>query len=146
MIVSDENFSASEKKCPGLTICQLVDMAEKRCANTLALAVERPCPKNDGVAAAFPLDKWLQWNWAQYVADIKTTAKAFIAFGAEMHGAVTIFGFNAPEWHLSSLGIMMAGGKCAGVYPTDTVWIHDVANSHPVCLSSSLFEIFLCTN
>jgi long-subunit acyl-CoA synthetase (AMP-forming) len=35
-------------------------------------------------------------------------------------GTVTVFGFNAPEWHISAMGAIFAGGKPAGIYPTDT--------------------------
>jgi long-subunit acyl-CoA synthetase (AMP-forming) len=37
------------------------------------------------------------------------------------HDAVTIFGFNAPEWMMSEIAAIFAGGKAAGIYPTDTV-------------------------
>ncbi len=100
----------------------LLESTLKRCPNALALAVERPCPKNDGVAAAFPLEQWKRWTWAEYFADIKTAAKGFMALGMPQFGSVTVFGFNAPEWHISSLASMIAGGKVAGVYPTDTVY------------------------
>ncbi len=52
---------ASEKGCPPTTVIALLEAAEKRCPKSLALAVERPLPKNDGVAAALPLEKWTKY-------------------------------------------------------------------------------------
>ena len=33
---------------------------------------------------------------------------------------VVVFGFNHPRWHISALAAIVAGGKAAGIYPTDT--------------------------
>jgi len=121
---------ASEKGCPPTTLIAVMEAAEKRSGKELALAVERPCPANDGTAAPLPKDKWLQWTWSQYISDCKTAAKAFIAMGTPHFGAVTIFGFNAPEWHISAIGAMLLGGKCAGIYPTDTSEFCAFKNNH----------------
>merc|ERR1719162_1601898 len=43
-----------------------------------------------------------------------------MALGFQPHDSVNIWGFNAPEWVMSALAGSVAGGKAAGIYPTDT--------------------------
>ena len=40
--------------------------------------------------------------------------------GLQQHDAVNIWGFNSPEWVIGEMGAIFAGGKAAGIYPTDT--------------------------
>merc|ERR1712159_247699 len=40
--------------------------------------------------------------------------------GLSRHESVNIWGFNSPEWVIAANAAMWAGGKCAGLYPTDT--------------------------
>ncbi|CAD7958959.1 unnamed protein product [Amoebophrya sp. A25] len=113
---------ASEAQCPMQTVPQLLEQCVKICGNDLALSCERPCPKNDGQGAlALHPSLWKNWTWKQYAADIVTAAKGFVAFGTPRFGTITIFGFNAPEWLISSMAALQLGGKVAGIYPTDTV-------------------------
>ena len=46
-------------------------------------------------------------------------AKAFIDLGLEKYGSVCILGFNSPEWHISNLAAIFAGGFATGIYPTN---------------------------
>jgi len=48
--------------------------------------------------------------------DTRTVAKAFIKLGLEPHHSVGILGFNSPEWFLSDLGAVFAGGIATGIY------------------------------
>jgi len=43
-----------------------------------------------------------------------------MSLGLDKHQGVNIFGFNSPEWLLAEMGCIFAGGKAAGVYPSDT--------------------------
>ena len=43
-----------------------------------------------------------------------------MAVGMEQHSSANIFGFNSPEWFMAEMGAIIAGGKAAGIYPTDT--------------------------
>ena len=61
-------------------------------------------------------DEWVKWNYNEYLEDVVTTAKAFIALGLERHESVCIFGFNSPEWVFSSIGTIFAGGKVSKIY------------------------------
>ena len=48
--------------------------------------------------------KWVKWSYRDYLNDVRCAARAFVACGLEERGAVAIFGFNSPEWFISSLG------------------------------------------
>merc|ERR1719356_1683164 len=52
--------------------------------------------------------------------DVQSAAKAFIKLGLKPHDAVNIWGFNSPEWVIAAHAAVWAGGKTAGLYPTDT--------------------------
>jgi len=43
-----------------------------------------------------------------------------IALGHKRFEAVNIFGFNSPEWVMGTLACVFAGGRSAGIYPTDS--------------------------
>ena len=55
-------------------------------------------------------DKWISWTYAKYYNDIKTVSRAFIQLGLESRHSVAICGFNSPEWFLSEIGCIFAGG------------------------------------
>mmetsp|Transcript_3701 Transcript_3701/g.8926 ORF Transcript_3701/g.8926 Transcript_3701/m.8926 type:complete len:766 (-) Transcript_3701:113-2410(-) len=107
----------------------LVKAAEKK-GGKQALLVERPLPeigektvgdkKVREVPPAFPRDQWTAWTYEEYLADVRRTAKGFMVLGLQQYESVNVWGFNAPEWHMSCIGAMFGGGKCAGLYPTDT--------------------------
>ncbi len=54
--------------------------------------------------------KLVQWSYAEYLKDITSVAKAFIHLGLEIHNGVAIWGFNSPEWFISDLAAIFAGG------------------------------------
>ncbi len=56
--------------------------------------------------------------------EVRTAAKSFIRLGLEPHSAVAIFGFNAPEWAISAMGAVMAGGFSSGLYPTNSAEVN----------------------
>lgn len=88
-----------------------------------ALRVERPLPPlgADGTAPpSLPVDQWQTWNFGKYYEDVRTAARGFISLGLTQFGTVTVFGFNAPEWHISAMAAVFVGAKPAGIYPTDT--------------------------
>ena len=75
----------------------------KRNPKGLAMAVKRN-------------DEWVKWTYAEYLEDVKTVAKAFIKLGLKPYHSVNIMGFNAPEWHISAVAGVVAGGLTAGIY------------------------------
>ena len=49
-----------------------------------------------------------------------TSAKGMVKLGFQSFDSVNIWGFNSPEWAIAALSASFAGGKVAGLYPTDT--------------------------
>ncbi|XP_055353201.1 long-chain-fatty-acid--CoA ligase ACSBG2-like [Paramacrobiotus metropolitanus] len=81
---------------------------------------------------------WKTWTYQQYHNDVVAAAKAFIHLGLEPFHAVGIIGFNAPEWFISDMAAIYAGGLAVGIYTT---------NSAEACLwnaSDSRANIIVC--
>jgi long-chain-fatty-acid--CoA ligase ACSBG len=114
--------AASLMKVPSRTTIQLLEQAAANHPGDAAMKVERPLPAlvNNTAPPALPEDQWTSWTYSQYLDDVRSAAKAFIKLGMEPFDSVNIWGFNAPEWMISSYASQFAGGKCAGLYPTDT--------------------------
>ena len=83
----------------------LRNAAEKWPQNT-ALAVKR-----DG--------SWKKWTYKEYHEQSTIAATAFIELGLERFHGVCILGFNSPEWFISQMGAIMAGGLSVGIYTTN---------------------------
>ncbi len=52
----------------------------------------------------------VKWSYSEYLKDITSVAKAFIHLGLEHHNGVAIWGFNSPEWFISDVASIFAGG------------------------------------
>jgi hypothetical protein len=91
-----------------LTAIEVFKLAVKNQANSVAMKQERG---GDG--------KWVEWTWQQYYDQTMQCARAFIALGLEPAQSVNILGFNSPEWFISDMAAIAAGGKAAGIYPTN---------------------------
>lgn len=57
---------------------------------------------------------------SEYYERTITVAKAFLKLGLKRHQAVCILGFNSPEWFISELAGIFAGGVAAGIYTTNS--------------------------
>ena len=68
---------------PSTTITSLFENAVKTKGDKIALRTERPCPPLvDGVAGpVIPLQEWKSWTIAEYYAECRNAAKAFIGLG-----------------------------------------------------------------
>ena len=55
-------------------------------------------------------NEWIAWTYSDYYNDIKSVARAFIHIGLEPRHSVAISGFNSPEWFLSEIACIFAGG------------------------------------
>ena len=86
----------------------MLNQTVERCPNNIALAVKRN-------------DQWVKWTYAQYLEEVTTVAKAFIKLGLKPYHSVNILGFNAPEWHISAVATVIAGGLTAGIYTTNSI-------------------------
>eukprot|EP00095_Tigriopus_kingsejongensis_P011614 maker-scaffold638_size121162-snap-gene-0.27 protein:Tk11614 transcript:maker-scaffold638_size121162-snap-gene-0.27-mRNA-1 annotation:"long-chain-fatty-acid-- ligase acsbg2 isoform x1" len=88
----------------------------------------RKCAEEAGNRPALKFKKdgtWRTWSYTEYHAYIRCAARAMIKLGLEPCQAVSIFGFNSPEWFLSSLGAIFAGGFSCGLYPTNSVEMNE---------------------
>ena len=119
---------ASKEGCPARTIPQMMQLAVDKRPDSVALRYERvngaqpPLRMVDGapVAPSLPWDQWTPLTWSEYHKMVRQCAKSFMKCGVNQFDSVNIFGFNSPEWFIADLGIVFAGGKAAGIYPTDT--------------------------
>merc|ERR1712223_1333132 len=103
-------FSDKDPRCMAkpISVWTMLNQTVERCPNTIALAVKRN-------------DEWVRWTYAEYLEEVKTVAKAFIKLGLKPHHSVAIIGFNAPEWHISAVASVVAGGLTAGIYTTNSI-------------------------
>jgi len=83
---------------------------------------------------------WKGYTWRQYYASAEAFAKSLLSLGFAQHKAVSICAFNAPEWHMAHCGVILAGGKSAGIYSTNTPdacqYIADHSESEVVVVDS----------
>lgn len=63
--------------------------------------------------------KWTTWTWSEYRKQVDSFSKSLISIGFQKFDTVNIIGFNAPEWHFSNFGAMLAGGIAAGIYSSN---------------------------
>lgn len=113
----------TEAALPPQTVIAEFKLAVSLHGSKPALKVERPVPQMDAVGnapASLPDGEWRTWTWQEYYDDSFALAKSLLACGLQRFEGVVVFGFNSPEWHISQMGITMAGGLTAGIYPTDS--------------------------
>uniref|UniRef100_A0A8C2WCR6 long-chain-fatty-acid--CoA ligase n=1 Tax=Cyclopterus lumpus TaxID=8103 RepID=A0A8C2WCR6_CYCLU len=75
--------------------------------------------------------QWVTLTWRQYYEQCRAAAKSFLKLGLERYHGVGILGFNSPEWFISNIGCIFAGGLATGIYTTNSVEAcqHVAANS-----------------
>jgi len=95
------------KSAPPISVPSLLKKCADRAPNKLAMRVKRN-------------GDWVRWTYKEYLNDVRTAAKGFIALGLERYHSVCILGFNSPEWFISDLASIFAGGFAAGIYTTNT--------------------------
>jgi len=61
-----------------------------------------------------------KYTWKQYYDLVVQVASAFQGMGLRPMDAVNIKGVNSPEWLITFLGCIAAGGLPVGLYPTDS--------------------------
>ncbi|XP_058394027.1 long-chain-fatty-acid--CoA ligase ACSBG2 isoform X1 [Diceros bicornis minor] len=65
-------------------------------------------------------EEWKILNFNQYYEACRKAARALIKLGLERFHGVGILGFNSAEWFIASLGAILAGGLCVGIYATNS--------------------------
>ncbi|KAM5291471.1 long-chain-fatty-acid--CoA ligase ACSBG1 isoform 6-T8 [Glossophaga mutica] len=63
---------------------------------------------------------WEHITYSQYYLLARKAAKGFLKLGLERAHSVAILGFNSPEWFLSAVGTVFAGGIVTGIYTTSS--------------------------
>jgi long-chain acyl-CoA synthetase len=89
----------------GLTICRLFQDAVEEFADTEALKAK------DG-------DGWSSQTWRDYGDRVADFAKGLIALGLRPGEFVNLIGSNLPEYSISDLGVLHAGGVPVSLYNT----------------------------
>ncbi|XP_044764760.1 very long-chain-fatty-acid--CoA ligase bubblegum [Coccinella septempunctata] len=64
--------------------------------------------------------KPVEVTYKEYLQKIRDCAKAFIHLGLEPRHGVAIIGFNSPEWIISNMATIFAGGISTGIYATNS--------------------------
>ncbi|KAF7200759.1 long-chain-fatty-acid--CoA ligase ACSBG2 [Nothobranchius furzeri] len=64
--------------------------------------------------------RWVTLTWREYYEECRTAAKSFLKLGLERFHGVGILGFNSPEWFISDVGCIFAGGLATGIYTTNS--------------------------
>jgi long-chain acyl-CoA synthetase len=59
-------------------------------------------------------------DWEGYAAGVRQAGRALIALGLSPGQHAAILGFNRPEWVITYLAAMAAGGAAAGIYTTSS--------------------------
>ncbi|XP_072258159.1 long-chain-fatty-acid--CoA ligase ACSBG1 isoform X2 [Pyxicephalus adspersus] len=63
---------------------------------------------------------WEHITFLEYYKLCRRAAKSFLKLGLERFHSVGILGFNAPEWFISAVGTVFAGGITTGIYTTNS--------------------------
>eukprot|EP00051_Salpingoeca_urceolata_P028462 m.486986 g.486986 ORF g.486986 m.486986 type:complete len:856 (+) comp24725_c0_seq1:265-2832(+) len=74
-------------------------------------------PDVPALAAMKPDGQWGVKSYRQLFDEANTVAKAFVKLGLEERGGVLIMGSNSPEWVISHVAGVFAGGLSCGVPP-----------------------------
>ncbi|XP_018376150.1 PREDICTED: very long-chain-fatty-acid--CoA ligase bubblegum-like isoform X1 [Trachymyrmex cornetzi] len=60
------------------------------------------------------------YTFQEYESTVRIVAKAFLKLGLERYHSVCIIGFNSPEWFITELATIYAGGIATGIYTTNS--------------------------
>ncbi|XP_064013430.1 long-chain-fatty-acid--CoA ligase ACSBG1 isoform X3 [Pogoniulus pusillus] len=98
-----------DNSCPQtpITVHQMFKQSLEKYGSLNALA-----SKKDG--------KWEKITFSEYYCLSRKAAKGFLKLGLERFHSVAILGFNSPEWFISAVGAVFAGGIVTGIYTTNS--------------------------
>jgi long-chain acyl-CoA synthetase len=65
-------------------------------------------------------DRWQGISWQRFEQETFDFATALLSHGLERGGSVCILMGNVPEWPISDIGTIIAGGVGVGLYPTSS--------------------------
>ncbi|XP_060788739.1 long-chain-fatty-acid--CoA ligase ACSBG2-like [Neoarius graeffei] len=90
-----------------LTVNQLFTRTVERFGDRLALSWKEG-------------EEWREMSYKDYYKDCRTAAKSFLKLGLQRYHGVGILGCNSPEWFISDIGAILAGGFAVGIYTTNS--------------------------
>ena len=65
-------------------------------------------------------DRWQGISWQRFERETFDFAAALLSYGLKRGGSVCILMGNVPEWPISDIGTIIAGGVGVGLYPTSS--------------------------
>src|SRR5215213_9922399 len=65
-------------------------------------------------------DRWQGISWPRFEQETYDFATALLSLGLQRGGSICILMGNVPEWPISDIGTIMAGGVGVGLYPTSS--------------------------
>src|SRR2546423_7326114 len=65
-------------------------------------------------------EEWQGISWQRFEQETFEFAAALLSLGLKRGGSVCILMGNVPEWHISDIGTIIAGGVGVGLYPTSS--------------------------
>lgn len=101
--IADEGIASR----PPISVPTILKKTAEKYPNTYALM------EKDG-------NVWVGYTYRQYYEQVRAVAKAFIKLGLDSYHGVCILGFNSPQWFISDLAAIFAGGFAAGIYTTNS--------------------------
>lgn len=63
---------------------------------------------------------WEKLTFSEYYSLVIKAAKSLIKLGLQRYQGVGIIGFNSPEWFITDLAAIFAGGLATGIYATNS--------------------------
>jgi long-chain-fatty-acid--CoA ligase ACSBG len=90
-----------------VSVPTLLTRACEKGAQQLALSVKRG-------------EQWVGWTYAEYLMEVRESAKGLIKLGLEQRRAVGIIGFNSPEWFIDDFADGVSSCVATGIYPTNS--------------------------
>lgn len=65
-------------------------------------------------------DRWQGISWGRFEEETYDFATALLSFNLQRGGSICILMGNVPEWPISDIGTILAGGVGVGLYPTSS--------------------------
>src|ERR1044071_7468885 len=65
-------------------------------------------------------DQWQGISWQQFEQETYDFATALLSLGLQRGGSICILMGNVPEWPISDIGTIMAGGGGGRLFPTSS--------------------------
>jgi long-chain acyl-CoA synthetase len=91
--------------------------------NIYSLFADRVAAYRDSTCDVFYFrssEKWQGISWNQFAQESVDFSTAALALGLKKGGAIAILMGNVPEWPISDIGTIAAGGVGVGLYPTSS--------------------------